>query len=137
MEVKFEKINKNIQVYPESFKRKVVEEYLSGCATKMDLLRKYGIKTKSGIQRWMKSLGYVNVENELIRKPKFGSLTYSCMPTKTSSNSSEDPIVLQKKIAELERQLQDEKLRSEAYQRMIEKAEKELNITIRKKPYTK
>ncbi len=45
MEVNFKKINKDIQVYPEAFKRKVVEEYLSGAYIKMDLLRKYGIKT--------------------------------------------------------------------------------------------
>lgn len=39
---------------------------------------------------------------------------------------------LQHKIRELERQLEDEKLRSEAYLRIIEKAEKELRIPIRK-----
>jgi len=44
---------------------------------------------------------------------------------------------LQKRIKELERQLEDEKLRSEAYARMIEKAEKELKISIRKKTGTK
>ena len=44
---------------------------------------------------------------------------------------------LQKRILELERQLEDEKLRSEAYARMIEKAERELKISIRKKIGTK
>ena len=44
---------------------------------------------------------------------------------------------LEEKIKELERQLEDEKLRSEAYQRIIEKAEKELKVPIRKKPNTK
>jgi transposase-like protein len=137
MEVKFEKINKDIQVYPEAFKRKVIDEYLSGSSTKMDLLRKYGIKTKSGIQRWMKSLGYVDEGNAVIRKPTTVNVTLSCMPQKTTPAQSEDALLLQKKIEELQRQLEDEKLRSEAYQRMIEKAEKELNISIRKKPYTR
>jgi len=44
---------------------------------------------------------------------------------------------LEERIRELERQLEDEKLRSEAYQRIIEKAEKELKVPIRKKPNTK
>lgn len=135
MEIKFKKINKDIQIYPEAFKRKVIEEYLSGSSTKMDLLRKYGIKTKSGIQRWMKSLGYVDEGGPVIRKSTLGSITLSCMPEKTTSPGSEDDSLLQKKIEELQHQLEDEQLRSEAYQRMIEKAEKELNVSIRKKPY--
>jgi hypothetical protein len=44
---------------------------------------------------------------------------------------------LLKRIKELERQLQDEKLRSELYSRIIDKAEKELKIPIRKKPNSK
>jgi hypothetical protein len=59
------------------------------------------------------------------------------MPSKTNSNNRDDPKLLQKRVAELERQLQDEKLRSEAYRRMIEKAEKELHIQIRKKPFSR
>jgi len=136
-EVEFKKVSKDIQIYPEEFKRKVVEEYMAGGCTKMDLLRKYGIKTKSGIQRWMKTLGYVSENTEVFRKPKFESVTFSCMPSKTTSSNNDDPKLLQKRIAELERQLQDEKLRSEAYQRMIEKAEKELHIQIRKKPFSR
>jgi transposase len=136
MAVKFKKLSKEVQVYPEAFKRKVIEEYLCGTCTKMDLLRKYGIKTKSGIQRWMKSLGYTDEGTEVFRRPKFTNTTYNCMPSKTSKGT-QNPVLLQKRIAELERQLQDEKLRSEAYQRMIEKAEKELHIQIRKKPYTR
>ena len=44
---------------------------------------------------------------------------------------------LQKKIKELEKKLLDEQLRSEAYSRMIEKAEQEFKISIRKKTNTK
>ena len=66
MGVKFEKVSKEIQIHPEAFKRKVVEEYVSGTCSKMDHLRKYGIKTKSGIQRWMKSLGYVDRSTEVM-----------------------------------------------------------------------
>ena len=44
---------------------------------------------------------------------------------------------LQKKILALEQQLQDERLRSEVYLRIIEKAEQELKIPIKKKHSTK
>ncbi len=132
MEVNFEKINKDIQVYPEAFKRKVVEEYLSGACTKMDLLRKYGIKTKSGIQRWMKTFGYTDTHQ--LPKINFTHLTLSTVTKKIDLNDKDE---LQKRIKELERQLEDEKLRSEAYARMIERAEKELKISIRKKTGTK
>jgi transposase len=125
--------------YDVVFKRKVIEEYLATGCTKMSLIRKYHIQFKSSIHTWMRVLGYKDpyAFQQIVRRPKFGVITYSCMPSKTTSNSSNDPRVLQKRIAELERQLQDEKLRSEAYQRMIEKAEKELNIAIRKKPFTR
>lgn len=43
----------------------------------------------------------------------------------------------QQRIKELERQLEDEQLRSEMYKRMIEIAERDLNIPIRKKSDTK
>ena len=44
---------------------------------------------------------------------------------------------LQARIKELERRLEDEQLRSEGYSRIIDIAEKEYNIPIRKKPNTK
>lgn len=48
------------------------------------------------------------------------------------------PIELQgQRIKELERLLEDEQLRSEAYRRMIDIAEKEYHVPIRKKPNTK
>jgi transposase len=136
----FEKVSKDIQIYPEAFKRKVIEEYLAGGVSKMDLLRKYGIKTKSGIQRWMYSLGYIDPYAEVAteKRPKFSRVTQSCMPSNHASTSSSDEVAtLQQKVTELQRALQDERLRSEAYLRMIELAEKELHIAIRKKPFTR
>ena len=50
MDIELKQIDeKIIQIYSEGFKRKVINEYLSTGIPKMDLLRKYGIKTKSGI----------------------------------------------------------------------------------------
>ena len=121
--------------YDRAFKRMVVEEYLTTRSSKMFLLRKYNIQFKSAIQTWMRILGYTDPG----RPPQsfnFGKIIITSLP-KNKKNSDADTTKLQKRIFELERQLEDEKLRSEAYARIIEKAEKEFKIPIRKKPGTK
>lgn len=118
--------------YDRKFKLKVIKEYLETGCSKMSLLRKYDIRFKSAIQTWMRILGYKDL-NGPSQKFKFGEITFTPLP-KLQKNTLTD---LEKRIHELERQLEDEKLRSEAYARMIEKAEKELKISIRKKTATK
>jgi transposase len=121
-----------IQIYDEAFKRKVIEEYLTSGISKVDLLRKYNIRTKSGIQRWMKRFGYVDPH-----RPVNAKFTDTTSFTLTKKSTSSDNVELLQKIKDLERQLVDEKLRSEAYARIIEKAEKELKISLKKKFNTK
>lgn len=121
--------------YDQTFKRKVIEEYLATGCTKMFLLRKYNIQFKSAIQTWMRILGYTDTNTEP-QKFKFDKIIFSSLP-KDKKSSDTDSAKLQKKIFELERQLEDEKLRSEAYARIIEKAEKEFRIPIKKKPGTR
>jgi hypothetical protein len=120
------------QMFDESFKRMVIEEYLATKCNKMDLLRKYNIRFKSAIQAWMKKLGYEDIHR--IQRIKFDR---SLPLTLSMATKSENILELQKRVHELEQQLQDEKLRVEAYSRMIDKAEKELKISIKKKPNTK
>ena len=122
------------QVYSEAFRRKVIEEYLSGDVTKMFLVRKYGIKFKSGIQRWMKLYGYSDTRQPVMIKFKPVRLHALVRKMNTGKASKKQ---LEEKIRELEKQLEDEKLRTEAYERMIEKAEKELKVPIRKKSNTR
>jgi transposase len=120
--------------YDREFKRKVIEEYLATGCTKMFLLRKYQIRFKSAIQTWMRVLGYRIAATEY-QKVKFEKIIFTRLPK--HKKLSADPKDLQKRIHELERQLEDEKLRSEAYARIIQKAEEELKISIRKKTGTK
>lgn len=120
--------------YDREFKSKVIEEYLATGCSKMFLLRKYNIQFKSAIQTWMRILKY-NDPGSQPQRFKFGQLIFTSL-AKQKENTSEST-ELQKRIRELERQLEDEKLRSEAYARMIEKTEKELKISIRKKTGTK
>ena len=120
------------QMFDESFKRMVIEEYLSTKCNKLDLLRKYNIHFKSAIQTWMKRLGYEDVHRS--QKVKFDKTLPLTIPMLSKNENTHE---LEKKIHELEQQLQDEKLRSEAYSRIIDKAEKELKVSIKKKLNTK
>jgi len=120
--------------YDRDFKRQVIEEYLLTGCSKMFLLKKYNIQFKSAIQTWMRVLGYKDPGRQM-QKFNFGQLIFTSLAKQkdTLTESKE----LQKRIKELERQLDDEKLRSEAYARMLEKAERELKISVKKKHDTK
>jgi len=120
------------KTYEDAFKRKVIEEYLLKRCTKTSLLIKYNIRFTGAIQTWMKQLGYT--ESGGPARLNFGRITQQALLKNKKNESSEN---LQKRVRELEQQLEDEKLRSEAYARMIEKAEKELKVSIRKKPNTR
>jgi len=98
------------QMFDESFKRMVIEEYLATRCSKMELLKKYNIHFKSAIQTWMKKLGY-----EVTKNPQRVKFDRDLPMIISMASKSENIRELQKRIQELEQQLQDEKLRNEAY----------------------
>ena len=124
---------KRIQHYSEPFKRKVCEEYLQTGQSKMALLEKYDIRMKSGIQKWLRQLGYEDTH----QKTGYSNLYIPSLAKKHTDTSALNTDALEKRVKELERLLEDEQLRSEAYSRVIDIAEKEFHIPIRKKPNTK
>lgn len=130
-----EKKIKELQHYSLEFKRMVIDEYLRTGHSKLSLEKKFNIKIKSGINRWMRQLGCEDIH----QKP--GYLATTIIPPlatkKPLTDESASNQELQKRIKELERLLEDEQLRSEAYERIIDIAQKEFDIPIRKKPNTK
>lgn len=78
----------------------------------------------------MKQLGYKDIEQKVGFLP---TTTQFPLPAKEKTTISAQ----EARIKELERLLEDEQLRSEAYSRMIDIAEKEFQVPIRKKPSTK
>jgi len=120
------------QMFDESFKRKVIEEYLSTRCTQAFLLDKYGIKFRGAIPTWMQKLGYT--PGRIVLQPNFDKQILIPLPKKKKNEKPQD---LEERIRQLEQQLEDEKLRAEIYSRIIDKAEKELKISLRKKPNTK
>lgn len=129
---KHNKQGKFVSRYSEAFKRQVIEEYLATGTPKQQLLAKYGITYKGAFQAWMPALGYVDT----LRLPKYARFSVSLVDSPHMAKE-EDINTLKRRIKELQRELEDEKLRSEAYARLIELAEREQGISIRKKDNTK
>lgn len=117
---------------------KMIEEYLSGGYSKAGIWYKYtGQHQEHGkMLQWMRKLGYIEDASvcRTFVSPSRDDLGYM---NAVKSSSTQDPKELQKQIKELQRQLEDARLKEEGYKLMIELAEKEYKIPIRKKPNTK
>jgi transposase len=107
-------------MYEESFKLRVVREVLSGELTQKEANQRYGIRGHSTILKWIRKF------------EEHKSFSLNMTPIKKSESQD-----LQKRLKQLEYQLENERLRSEGLSRMIDIAEEELKITIRKKSNTK
>ena len=111
--------------YSQAFKLQVVEEVLKGKITKEQARRKYGLRGKSAVLNWMRKFGVSNY-TEI-------PSSFEAMQEEEKSNKS----ALEKRVKELERALEDAQLKAEGYSRMIDIVERELKISIRKKPFTR
>ena len=107
---------KEVKHYSDEFKRRVVEEIISGKESVEYYRRKYKIGGSMTLSRWL---------------DKFASEAYQPMATK--KKSTEELAELKAELAVLRRELEDERLRRQAYQLMIKIAEEEFNIPIEKK----
>ena len=107
------------KAYSEAFKRNVVAEYERGILNKDELQRKYGIGGNSRVLEWCR---------------KFGKLVYPERGT-TTGRPMKDP--QKQRIKELEKQLELEKLKVLAYEKLIEITEREEGISILKKDAAK
>jgi transposase len=85
----------------------------------------------------MRQLGYLSNENSLERKKRMVTLGSQALVPLDTDHKDLNPQDLLKRIKELEKQLETSQLKAEGYEIMIEIAEKELNIPIRKKSDTK
>lgn len=120
-------------------REEMIKEYLSGNYSKVEIWRKYtGQTVEHGkMLHWMRMLGYSDrIEKPIKRRLSLDSTKQEQSVLATDDNP-QDPKDLQKRIKELERQLENAQLKAEGYELMIEIAEKELKIPIRKKSDTK
>jgi len=135
-------IQKASKYFSEPEKHFIIQELLSTKCTKAQIWEKYtGQSEEHGqLLRWMRQLGYKT--SVKTRRPNFDTKT-TVMSIKKSKketiNSFDDFETLQLKtrIAELEKKLKDAEMKAIAYSTMVDVAEKEFNIPIRKKYNTK
>ena len=127
---------RNNRLYFSDYEKKlIIEDYLSGNETKQSVWSRYtGYTGENGkIIMWMRKFG---IEDKFVKNTNF-----EIMPKqkKNKEQSSEDfeTLQLKKRIAELEKQLQTAEMKAIAFSTMVDIAEKEFNIPIRKKHNTK
>ena len=108
-----------VNVLPDEIKFEVVQEYLSGGFTQQELMDRYNIRGKQCINNWIRKFGDC--------KPT------SRRPMKKDSKQPNKDNLLELKIKKLEEDLKREQLRSKALSTMIDIAERELKVDIRKK----
>ena len=122
--------------YSEAFRRIVIEDYLRSGLSKMSIQQKYGVRFKSAIVTWMRELGYSDTHRKVSILEASNQLELAKKYTSPQSDPN-DAKALAQRIKELERQLEDEKLRTEMLNMIIDIAEKDFKLPIRKKPDTK
>jgi len=106
--------------YTDSLRFEIVRKIQTGQITKAEACRIYCIKSHSTISNWIRKFER--------------SDSYLQIPMKYNNSDKKELI---KRIKELERQLEDEQIRSVGYSKMIDIAEEQLKVSIRKKPGTK
>lgn len=116
-------------------KKLIIKDYISGNETKQSVYSRYtGYPGENGkITMWMRKFG---IEDKFVKKTNFDMMSTQ---KKEKSQASDDfeTLKLKKRIAELEKQLQTAEMKAIAFSTMVDIAEKEFNIPIRKKHNTK
>lgn len=123
------------RIYSLDIQHKICKEHIEAGTKLCDLVRKYNLSTHSLLHDWLRKLGYLPGYNRRRRVEYIGIETSSTLNKNPSKNKLVTPE--QKQIQFLNKELEDAKLLAEGYRRMIEIAEQELKISIRKKPNTK
>ena len=124
--------------FTENEQRKIVEDYLMSGATRISIWRKYTGRNKGEyqIQRWLEKYGY---EDKRTAKSNIFEINPNVMEKQDlfSEEDSFETLQLKKRIANLEKQLSASEMKAAAFSTMVDLAEKEFNIHIRKKYNTK
>jgi len=117
--------------YPKALKRKIAEEYLAGKFSYAVAAEEYGLVNKDVVKefvRWYRRNSYL----EPMKKEKQTQQDSSTSRSATSNSRLES-----QRIEELEKELAVLKLKLAGMETLIDVAEQELNIDIRKKSGTK
>ena len=121
---KTKKMDEEKRSFSREFKLQIISQIESGKLTKERARKVYQIKGKSAILNWMRKYA----------KPKTTFTEKSSIPMTGKDETTKELLL---RIQQLERSLEDAELKAESYSKMIDIAERELKINIRKKYNTK
>jgi len=113
-------------------KQQAITEYLTKGTTFRDLAAKYGV-SRTTINKWVQIHQGIHNIAATANQQKYYLTGMNSKPENISSADFKKQKELEQKIALLEKQLAWEKLRADALDTMINIAEKQLDISIRKK----
>ena len=134
-------IQKPNKYFTDSEKHHIVQKLISSGCARQEIWKKYTgqLYEHDQLLCWMRQLGYDAPVKT--RRPNFATNNTIIMPKKTKNPDTltEDFEMLQlkKRIAALESQLKDAEMKAIAFSTMVDIAEQEFNIPIRKKYNTK
>jgi len=107
--------------FSDAFKRQVVQHYLSSDDSQQTTATKFGLKVHASVQQWVDKFG-----------GEFRPLEMSKLPDKEKVVLPDTPEAMLLRIKLLEEALENKKLENFALSKMIDIAERELKISIRK-----
>ena len=110
--------------YNDAEKLQLIEEYMNSGESMESFQGKYGMGHCT-LSRWMTKFGLSNTSQKQFNEMK--------KVVERSPEKSLRERTLEAKVAQLEKELKEEKLKSLAFSTMIDVAEEELGIDIRKK----
>jgi transposase-like protein len=117
-------MRRKVNRFTDEFKLQVVQEYLDTAMSQLELQKKYHIRGNSCITNWMLKFGLQAPDLQQIE-------LQSTMAKQTEKTSYERE--LESRVQKLEQQLEYEQFRTLALNTMIDIAERDLKISIRKK----
>jgi len=121
-------MRKNVNKFTDDFQMQVVQEYLTTDISQEELKKKYNFKGNNNIYRWMRKFDLSKPNEEQIE-------LHRAMTKESQKSFSEQQLELE--VKKLEEELKRERLKTLALNTMINIAERELKIDIRKKPGAK
>jgi transposase-like protein len=123
------------RIYSIDLRHQICKEHITEGVKLADLVRKYQLSSHSLIHEWLRRLGYLPCINRRTQIAYIGVENLSVL--KNNLNKNKTATKEEQQIAQLKKELGEAKLLAEGYRRIIEIAEEELKIPIRKKHNTK
>lgn len=121
--------------YSQELKHQICKDHIENHLSLRECVDKYNLSCHSLVHDWLRKLGYVAGYDRRTRSAYLSGENFHILP---NNQKKLPPITVEnQQIALLKKELEEAKLLAEGYRRMIEIAETELKIAIRKKPNTK